>query len=117
TAYISFETEAASVRNYESLFVPGLLQTEDYARAAIRGGQPMVSQQEVEDHVQARLERQLVLVKHHPLKLWAIVDEAVLSRIVGGAAGIDAPLERLLRVADEPHRAVELFPFCRCGAS
>jgi len=111
TAYISFETEAASVRNYESLFIPGLLQTEDYARAAIRGGLPMVGQQEVDDRVQARLERQLVLVKHHPLKLWAIVDEAVLSRIVGGAAVMHAQLERLLALAKEPHVTLQLIPF------
>jgi len=111
TAYISFETEAASVRNYESLFVPGLLQTEDYARAAIRGGLPMVGQQEVDDRVQARLERQLMLAKHDPLKLWAIVDEAVLSRIVGSPAVMHAQLERLLRVAKEPHVTLQLIPF------
>ncbi|MGH3625187.1 MAG: Scr1 family TA system antitoxin-like transcriptional regulator, partial [Sciscionella sp.] len=78
TAYISFEDESQGVRNYESLFVPGLLQTEDYARAVICGGLSMASQQEVEARVRSRMERQLVLTKYNPLKLWAILDEAAL---------------------------------------
>ncbi len=61
TAYISFEDEAQTARNYESLFMPGLLQTEDYARAVIRGVLPSATDDEVEDRVRARMERQGVL--------------------------------------------------------
>ena len=60
TTYIGFEGEAHSVWNYESLFVPGLLQTEDYARAVIRGGLPHASRDEVERRVEVRMERQAV---------------------------------------------------------
>ena len=85
--YIGFEGEARSVWNYESLFVPGLLQTEDYARAVIRGGFPSASRDEVERRVQVRMERQDVLRGDDPLELWGIVDEAALRRQVGGRTG------------------------------
>lgn len=111
TAYISFEAEAAGVRNYESLFIPGLLQTEEYARAVIRGGLPMASQQEIEDRVQARIERQQVLTKDNPLKLWAIVDEAALRRLVGGKEVMRAQLQRLMDAVAEPHITLQIIPF------
>src|SRR3954471_6380411 len=78
TTYISFESEARSVRNYESLFVPGLLQTEGYTRSAIRGVLPLASDEEVEQRVEARVRRQESLRKKSPLRLWAILDEAVI---------------------------------------
>jgi transcriptional regulator with XRE-family HTH domain len=111
TAYISFESEADGVRNYESLFVPGLLQTEDYARAVIRGGLPMASRDEVEHRVEARLERQQVLAKDEPLKLWAIVDEAALTRVVGGTEVMHAQLRHLVDAVAEPHVTVQVIPF------
>lgn len=111
TAYISFEAEAAGVRNYESLFIPGLLQTEEYARAVIRGGLPMASQQEVEDRVQARIERQQVLIKDNPLKLWAIVDEAALRRLAGGKRVMRVQLQRLVEAVAEPHITLQIIPF------
>src|SRR5271165_2048290 len=83
-AYISFEAEARAVRNYESLFIPGLLQTEGYARAVITGTLPMASETEVEQRVQARMERQELLRGDNPLELWAILDEAAIRRMVGG---------------------------------
>lgn len=111
TAYISFEAEAAGVRNYESLFIPGLLQTEEYARAVIRGVLPMASQQEVEDRVQARIERQQVLAKDNPLKLWAIVDEAALRRLVGGTEVMQAQLRHLGDLTSSPHVTLQVIPF------
>lgn len=111
TAYISFEAEAAGVRNYESLFIPGLLQTEDYARAVIRGGLPMASHQEIEDRVQARIERQQVLRKDNPLKLWAILDEAALRRQVGGNAVMSSQLGQLVEAMNEPHITLQVIPF------
>src|SRR2546421_2624386 len=72
TTYISFEAEARSLRNYESLFVPGLLQTEDYARAVIAGILPLASDDEVKRRVEARRPRPEVLRKRNALKLGAI---------------------------------------------
>lgn len=111
TTYIGFEAEARSVSNYESLFIPGLLQTEDYARAVITGVLPMASEREVNQRVQARVERQGALTKPDPLKLWAIVDEAVLHRQVGGPEVMRAQLIHLNKVASEPHVTLQVIPY------
>lgn len=111
TAYIGFEAEARTVRNYESLFVPGLAQTERYARAVIKGVLPTASQIEVDQRVQARIERQAVLAKASPLQLWAIMDEAAVRRLVGGSEVMREQIQHLLQLADEPHVTLQLIPF------
>lgn len=111
TAYISFEAEASGVRNYESLFIPGLLQTEDYALAVVRGTLPSATDGEVADRVQARMERQGVLTKDAPLKLWAIVDEAALRRVVGGSEVMQAQLLRLAEAVKTPNITFQVIPF------
>ncbi|WP_026425888.1 helix-turn-helix domain-containing protein [Actinokineospora inagensis] len=111
TAYISFEAEAKSIRSYGSLFVPGLLQTEDYARAVIRGTMPKISNQEVEDRVRARMERQALLAADKPLTLWAIVDEAALHRDVGGAAAMRGQIKRLAEAAEQPNITLQVISF------
>ncbi|MGH4011472.1 MAG: helix-turn-helix domain-containing protein [Pseudonocardiaceae bacterium] len=111
TTYIGFEAEARSVNNYESLFVPGLLQTEDYARAVIGGVLPMASEHEVEQRVQARIDRQRLLSKPDPLKLWAIVDEAALHRQVGGPNVMHAQLTHLIKAAAEPNVTLQVIPY------
>ncbi|MFI1866548.1 helix-turn-helix domain-containing protein [Streptomyces jumonjinensis] len=111
TAYIGFEAEARTVRNYESLFIPGLAQTEEYAYAVVKGVLPMASQREVEQRVQARMERQALLVKEQPLRLWAIVDEAAIRREVGGLKVMRAQARHLLRLMEEPHITFQVIPF------
>jgi transcriptional regulator with XRE-family HTH domain len=110
-AYISFEAEATAVRNYESLYIPGLLQTEDYARSVIHGTLPTATQTEVEQRVQARIERQERLSGESPVKLWAIMDEAAAHRIVGGPAVMHAQLARLIEAADQPNITLQVIPF------
>jgi transcriptional regulator with XRE-family HTH domain len=109
--YIGFEAEARSVRNYESLFVPGLLQTEDYARAVIKGVLPMATDKQVEQRVQARIERQALLTKDHPLNLWAVMDEAALHRLVGGREVMRTQMHHIVRAAVDPHVTVQVIPF------
>jgi transcriptional regulator with XRE-family HTH domain len=111
SAYMAFEAEAAAVRNYETTFVPGLLQTEAYARAVVRGVLPEAADDEVEHRVHARLERQALLTKPDPLKLWAIVDEAALRRVVGGPKVMREQLRFLVEAGGEPHVTVQLLPF------
>ena len=111
TTYIGFEGEAQSVWNYESLFVPGLLQTEDYARAVIRGGLPQASRDEVERRVEVRMERQAVLRNDNPLNLWSIVDEAALRRQVGGPEVMQAQFRHLVEVSELPHVTFQVIPF------
>ena len=109
--FIGFEGEAESAWNYESLFVPGLLQTEDYARAVIRGGFPTAGQDEIEHRVEVRMERQDVLRGDSPLKLWGIVDEAALRRQVGGQPVMRAQLRHLLDASELPHVTFQVIPF------
>lgn len=110
-AYISFEAEARSVRNYESLFIPGLLQTEDYARAVITGTLPMANQTEIEQRVQARMERQELLQGDDPLELWAIADEAAIRRMVGGPKVMRAQLTHLRESGEQPNITLQVIPF------
>jgi transcriptional regulator with XRE-family HTH domain len=109
--YISFESEARSVSDYESLFIPGLLQTEDYARAVIRGALPHATEDQVESRVTARMERQALLTKDNPLQLWTIMDEAAARRIVGGPAVMREQLARLRDMAALPNVTAQVIPY------
>ena len=111
TTYIGFEGEARSVWNYESLFIPGLLQTEDYARAVIRAGLPSASRDDIEPRVEVRMQRQDVLRNDNPLELWGIVDEAALRRQVGGRAIMHAQLSHLLEASELPNITFQVIPF------
>lgn len=109
--YISFEADARGTRNYESLFVPGLLQTEEYARAVISGGLPFASKDDVEPRVEARMRRKPFLTGNPPLQVWAILDEAVLHRAVGGSAVMSAQLIHLVEAAEAPHVTIQVLPY------
>ncbi|RZT27739.1 helix-turn-helix protein [Kribbella sp. VKM Ac-2569] len=115
-AYISFESEAKVAHNYESLFVPGLLQTEEYARAALADGLPRDADR-FELSVQTRMERQRILSRtrdgRDPLELWAVIDEAALRREVGGRAVMRAQLGRLLEMSERPNITLQVIPFDR----
>lgn len=111
TTYISFEAEARSEFDYESLVIPGLLQTEDYARAVIAGGLPQATTDEVERRVEARIKRQEALTKKDPLTLWAILDEAALHRQVGGPRVLAEQLKSLAAAAKQPHITVQVLPY------
>jgi Domain of unknown function (DUF5753) len=91
--------------------VPGLLQTEDYARAVIRGGLPSAGRDEIERRVQVRMERQDVLRGDSPLELWGIVDEAALRRQVGGQDVMCGQLRYLLAAAELPQVTLQVIPF------
>ncbi len=111
TTYIGFEGEARSVWNYESLYIPGLLQTEDYARAVIGAGLPGARREDIEPRVEVRMQRQDVLRNDNPLELWGIVDEAALQRQVGGPAVMQAQLGHLLEAAKLPNITFQVIPF------
>lgn len=111
TTYIEFEDEAQTTLNYQSLFIPGLVQTEAYARAVIRGGSPEAQQEEIENLVRARLHRQERLTDDEPLRLWAIMDEAAFRRQVGGADVMREQLKRLLVLSELPNFTFQVIPF------
>jgi DNA-binding XRE family transcriptional regulator len=103
------ETEAATLRWFEPLVVPGLLQTEDYARAICqtRFG---VGSEEIEERVAARLKRQEVLMRDKPPALWVILDEWVLRRPVGSRHVMLEQVGRLAEAARQPSIAIEIIP-------
>jgi transcriptional regulator with XRE-family HTH domain len=109
--YISFEGEAKSLLNYECLFVPGLLQTEGYARAALQRGNANATKDEIDRLLEARMGRQAVLTRDPPLRLWAIVDEAALHRPVGGREVMRAQLDRLAESTDLAHVTLQALPY------
>src|SRR5713101_1017473 len=113
--YISFEREARALLNYECLFVPGLLQTEQYARAALQRGTPTGTREEVQRLVEARMSRQAVLTREPPLRLWAIVDEAALHRPVGGTSVMKAQLAHLTQAAELPQITLQALPYAVGG--
>jgi len=110
-AYISFEAEARAVHNYESLFIPGLLQTPDYGQAMVQGLLPSATAEEVDQRVQARTERQKLLDSEHPLDLWAVMDEAAIRREVGGTRVMAAQLDHLAQATRRPNVTVQVITF------
>jgi transcriptional regulator with XRE-family HTH domain len=116
-AYLGLEAAASVIRSYEVQFVPGLLQTEDYARALIRLGHPCAPYSEIERRVSLRMQRQRLLHRPHPPKVWAVIDEAALRRPIGGAAIMRAQLEHLIEMAELSHVTIEIMPFSAGGHS
>jgi transcriptional regulator with XRE-family HTH domain len=112
--YAGMEAAAVSVRAYQAQLVHGLLQTEDYARAALRALRPEDSRESVEKLVQFRLARQAQLTRAEaPLRLWVIFEEEVLRRPVGGPAVMQAQLQRILEAAEEPAITIQALPTAR----
>jgi transcriptional regulator with XRE-family HTH domain len=103
------EREAVSLRSYESVVLPGLLQTEAYARAVLTGG-GLFPRGDVERHLAARLARQGILRQDEPPQFTAVVDEAVLRRPVGGRATMREQLRALVTACAEPHIRVHVVP-------
>jgi transcriptional regulator with XRE-family HTH domain len=105
------EAQATALRSYEPMLVPGLLQTEDYARAILRGAQPDATDDEIEQQVAARLERQGILSGDDPPHLWVVIDEGVLHRHIGPAKTMLDQLWHIVRMADRPKVSVQVVPF------
>lgn len=113
-SYVGLEAEAATMLNYEPLIIPGLLQTEDYARAMIRAAEPEISAADVETRVEVRLTRQAGLGQEPPLRLVAVLDEAALHRQVGGPETMRAQLQHLIEATEKfPRVTVQVIPFGR----
>jgi transcriptional regulator with XRE-family HTH domain len=106
-AYVGLEESAESIRSYDSQFIPGLLQTEDYAAAVLALGDFSID--EAERLVYLRKERQRRFASGG-LRLWAIVDEVALRRPVGGPEIMRAQLEHLCDVCDQPGFTMQVVP-------
>jgi transcriptional regulator with XRE-family HTH domain len=110
--YLGLEQSASVIRSYESQFVPGLLQTSDYARAVIKLAHGHESAQEIDRRVDLRMRRQEILTRtNEPPTLWVVIDEAALRRPIGGAQVLRTQLQRLIEVADRPNVTMQLMPY------
>ncbi|MEV7009858.1 helix-turn-helix transcriptional regulator [Streptosporangium sp. NPDC051022] len=107
--WLEVEQEAHTLHSWEPLVVPGLLQTEDYARAVIRG-EPGITEEQVEKAVEARLERQKIFSRRTPPMFWVVLDEGVLRRPIGGKDVLRRQLEYLQEVAELPRIGIQVVP-------
>jgi transcriptional regulator with XRE-family HTH domain len=113
--YIGLEAGAASIRNFEPVVVPGLLQTADYAREIFRNGPRELERDEVERRVEVRLARQQILSRNDRPRLWAVIDEAVIHRVVGGPDVMRGQLRHLVESAKQGKTTIQVVPY-RAGA-
>ncbi|MFJ6136516.1 helix-turn-helix domain-containing protein [Kitasatospora sp. NPDC092286] len=107
---ISLESSAASFRTFQVQLIPGLLQTADYARAAIGRLAIGASSEDVEARVRVRRERQAVLTQPKPLEVWAVIHEVALRSLVGGAPTMRGQMEKLLELAVLPNVTIQVMP-------
>ncbi|WP_440066421.1 helix-turn-helix domain-containing protein [Streptosporangium sp. OZ121] len=108
--WVEFEQEATELHVWELAVMPGLLQTEGYARALI-GRDFKVKREHIDELVDARMERQEILRRDEPPMLWIVVDEAVLQRPIGSPEVMSAQLKHLLDVGDQPNISLQVLPF------
>jgi transcriptional regulator with XRE-family HTH domain len=111
-SFVGLESDASFLHTHQALLVPGLLQTEPYMRAVIRAIRPDVTEADVELRVRARINRQkLITEESNPPEYWAVLDEAVLTRVVGGPEAMRDQLKKLVELASLPHVTLQVVPF------
>nr|WP_205808172.1 helix-turn-helix transcriptional regulator [Micromonospora sp. HNM0581] len=114
-SYLGLEAAAALIRSYEVQFVPGLLQTPEYARAVVLLGHGTAGPEEIDRRVDLRMRRQELLARPRPPRLWAVVDEAALRRPIGGPQVMRGQLEALLTATRTPNVRLQVIPFAAGG--
>jgi transcriptional regulator with XRE-family HTH domain len=109
--YVGLEESASRIQTYEIQFVPGLLQTYEYARAISSQGRPEATEDEVERRVRLRLQRQKLFTHSRAPRLWAVVEESVLHRPFGGPDVLRGQIEHLLEIVQQPNISLQVVPF------
>jgi hypothetical protein len=109
-SYVGLEVAADSIRAYEALLIPGLLQITEYARSVIRALNPTASSEEIARRLELRLARQALISEANPPSLWVILDEAVLHRLVGGPGVMREQLNHLVEQAQLPNVTLQVLP-------
>jgi hypothetical protein len=111
-SYLGLEAAAALIRTYEVQFVPGLLQTREYARSVVLLGHGRAKAEEIDRRVELRMQRQQILHRNNPPRLWMVVDEAALRRPIGGLDVMRGQVEALLEINSSlPHVRLQVIPF------
>ncbi|MEV6414163.1 helix-turn-helix transcriptional regulator [Kribbella sp. NPDC051718] len=113
--YVGLEVAAKLIRTYELLFVPGLLQTEDYARAVVQLGKAYLPSEEINQRVALRVTRQQILTRPDPVRLWVVLDEAALHRPVGGRDTMREQIQHLIEASQKPNVTLQIMPFSSVG--
>jgi transcriptional regulator with XRE-family HTH domain len=113
--FIGFEAEATGIYTYEAQVVPGLLQTAEYASAVVLADGDVNDRAVIDQRVAVRMARQAVLTRETPPTLWAIIDEAVLRRQIGGDDVMRRQLHRLQEALEHPMITIQVMPF-KAGA-
>lgn len=108
--YLGLEQAARMIRCYEVQFIPGLLQTEDYARAVILLGHAGAPADEIDRRVSLRMKRQEILRRPDPPCIWAVIDETALRRPIGGVATMRRQIMYLIEIAEHPRVTIEIAP-------
>jgi transcriptional regulator with XRE-family HTH domain len=109
--FIGLEQEAVAITSFSMYYVPPLLQTADYARAIIRGIAPHMEPKILDERVEARIRRQQLLEKETRPRYRALLDEAVLHRLVGGSAVMAVQLDKILKHQEDQTAAIQVIPF------
>jgi transcriptional regulator with XRE-family HTH domain len=109
--YVGLEAEASRISEYAAELVPGLLQTPDYYRAFLSAAPAAVGQDEASRKIEVRLARQERLTGDDPPDYWAVLNEAVIRRTVGGAQAMSAQLRHIADTAELPHVSIQVLPF------
>jgi transcriptional regulator with XRE-family HTH domain len=108
---IGLESEAVTISSYEQELIPGLLQTEDYTRAIVRAFRPDDTAQGIAQRAEVRLARQQILSRDDPPRLWVVISEAAIRRVVGGPAVMAAQLRTLAEERDRRLVTIQVLPF------
>ena len=110
-SYLGLEAAASLIRTYEVQFVPGLLQTADYARSVVLLGHGRAKAEEIERRVDLRMRRQKILDRPDALQLWAVIDEAVLRRPVGSRSTMRGQIQALIDATQRQSVHLQVLPF------
>jgi transcriptional regulator with XRE-family HTH domain len=113
---VTYEDKAVAITVWEQRGIPGLLQTEDYARAVIRSCRPYDPPAALEHSVRSRLERQDILSRENPPNLWVIIAEGVLRQFVGDRDIMAGQLDHLVTMAESPGAVIQVLPFSASDA-
>ncbi|MFM9700808.1 helix-turn-helix domain-containing protein [Streptomyces europaeiscabiei] len=108
---LTLENEVVREDHYACMFIPGLLQTREYAEAVHRASEKQCPEREVQHMVDIRMKRQELLQRDDPPHVWCVIDEAAVRRTVGGPKVMGDQLRHLLNVATLPHITVQVLPF------
>ncbi|WP_441248769.1 helix-turn-helix domain-containing protein [Kitasatospora sp. McL0602] len=109
--YVGLEEAATMIRTYEVQFIPGLLQSEEYARAIFAQTRPVINEDELERRLGLRMRRQKLLASGESPMLWAVIDEAALRRPVGGPEVMRAQVQYLIDMAQQSNVVIQVMPF------